>query len=138
MYKKDKVFKNRTVKVDAPIYPGYGFFNSISTVDGVRKFFSGVRLLSHNGCPYILRNSDIKTIFDNIEKYNNYVPSFNSGDKVLITDGGMKGCKGTVIEIVGKKTYIAIELLGREIDCIIEDPFSIEKQNKDNIKDNIK
>ena len=40
--------------------------------------------------------------------------------------------KVSIVDVKGKNTYIAIELFGRMIDCVIEDPFSIEIIGKDN------
>lgn len=125
-------WKDRRVKLDVPLFPGYLFVRfqpgeslRVMEVPGV------VRLVGFNGQPYPVPDAEIESLRVGIQNALRFVPHpyLNVGSRVRVTRGPLEGIEGILLRRKnGHRLVISLHLIARsasvEIDASDVEPIS--------------
>jgi transcription antitermination factor NusG len=125
--------KDRRKKIYVPMLPGYVFVRSELQADEhlhILKTVGVVRMISFKGRPAPADEGEIASlmILDGTDRTVQNRAFMKKGDRVVITEGPLKGLMGFYIHHKGEthKVVVSIELLHRSLEVEIED-WSLEK-----------
>ena len=104
---------------DAPLFPGYVFCRLSQRASAPIVSTPGVsRIVSFGGLPAHVEEHEIESIRRTVGCGQPLVslPSFHAGMAVLITDGPLRGVRGTVLTTNGKQLLVvSVTLLQRSV-----------------------
>jgi transcriptional antiterminator NusG len=125
--------KDRRKKIFVPMLPGYVFVRSELQADEhlqILKTVGVVRMISFKGRPAPANDDEISSlmILDGTDRTVQNRAFMKKGDRVVITEGPLKGLIGFYIHHKGQthKVVVSIELLNRSLEVEIED-WALEK-----------
>jgi transcriptional antiterminator NusG len=125
--------KDRRKKIFVPMLPGYVFVHSELQADEhlqILKTVGVVRMISFKGRPVPANEDEISSlmILDGTDRTVQNRAFMKKGDRVVITEGPLKGLIGFYIHHKGQthKVVVSIELLNRSLEVEIED-WALEK-----------
>lgn len=125
--------KDRRKKIFVPMLPGYVFVRSELQADEhlhILKTVGVVRMISFKGKPAPANEDEISSlmILDGTDRTVQNRAFMKKGDRVVITEGPLKGLTGFYIHHKGQthKVVVSIELLNRSLEVEIGD-WALEK-----------
>ena len=120
-YMKTISHARKKSKIPYPLFPSYGFLlfdGNISSLNNI-KYTRGIKSYLHynDGNPKRIPNKVIKAIQCLKQEDGTYLPDpkrFETGDKVVITDGAIAGLDAIVKEKIDeRRAELLVNLLGR-------------------------
>ena len=125
LYKSARRWKDRRKQLELPLFPGYVFVR-ISLRDRLRVLnLPGViHIVTFNGKPAVLPESDIESLRDGLSKDALVQPHpyLKVGRRVRVLDGPMNGIEGILIRRKDKfRVVINIDLLMRSVAVEVDE-----------------
>ena len=120
LMRRTKIWSDRKKKVDEPLFPSYVFVH-ISEKEHLKVLQTNgvVRFVSFEGKKLPVRDVQIEAIKRYIatgEEELENEKEFQTGKRVRVTRGSMKGLEGRLIEILGKqRVKVEIEAVGQSL-----------------------
>ena len=118
LYRAERRWNLRKVKVELPLFPGYVFVRMLTT-DRVRVLAQPgvIRLVGSNGRAAALPDSEIETLRSTLAIYRaEPYPYLTAGKKIRIRSGPFTGLEGKIVRRKGKMGLVAsIDLIQRSI-----------------------
>jgi len=129
LYESVRVWKDRRVRLQLPLFPGYVFVH-LSLRDRLRvlQIPSVAKLVSFNGTPAALPEAEIEKLKAALERGVRAVPHpyLKVGRRVRITEGQLEGLEGVLIRRKNeKRLVISLDLIQRSIRLDV-DALSVE------------
>ena len=125
--------KDRRKKILVPLLPGYVFVHTNLDPEeylNILKTVGVVRLIGFEGKPIPARDEEITSlmILNGTDRTVQNRSFMNTGDRVMVMEGPLKGLIGFYLRHRGQgdKVVISIELLRRSLEVDIED-WALEK-----------
>ena len=125
--------KDRRKKILVPLLPGYVFVHTNLDPEeylNILKTVGVVRLIGFEGKPIPARDEEITSlmILNGTDRTVQNRSFMNTGDRVMVMEGPLKGLIGFYLRHKGQgdKVIISIELLRRSLEVDIED-WALEK-----------
>ena len=125
--------KDRRKKILVPLLPGYVFVHTNLDPEeylNILKTVGVVRLIGFEGKPIPARDEEITSlmILNGTDRTVQNRSFMNTGDRVMVMEGPLKGLIGFYLRHKGQgdKVVISIELLRRSLEVDIED-WALEK-----------
>ncbi len=122
--------RDRKKKIWVPLFPGYVFFRipwDLKLYWEVLKTKGVVRVLNIGGKPAPVPEIEVQSVRIAVESLLPLFPHpfVREGDRVLITDGPLKGAQGIFLSREGRtgKFIIGVELLNRAVSVEIDPEF---------------
>lgn len=117
-------WKDRRVKLDLPLFPGYMFVR-LQTGERLRvmEVPGVVRLVGFNGQPYPVPDAEIESLRTGIQNALRFVPHpyLNVGSRVRVKHGPLKGIEGVLLR--RKNVYrivVSLHVIARSAAVEIE------------------
>ncbi len=118
LYRAERRWNLRKVKVELPLFPGYVFVRMLTT-DRVRVLAQPgvIRLVGSNGRAAALPDDEIETLRSTLAIYRaEPYPYLTAGKKIRIRSGPFTGLEGKIVRRKGKMGLVAsIDLIQRSI-----------------------
>ncbi|MBK9107561.1 MAG: UpxY family transcription antiterminator [Saprospiraceae bacterium] len=124
----ERVWSDRVKKLKVPAFPGYVFVN-LDEKDRNKVFDAKgvIHYVKYNQRDATIREDEIQLIqncgsriqYSSLQEVN-----WSKGQKVMVTSGVLKGCKGCLVEILGKKT-VQIKLEYIPMGFLVELPVDL-------------
>ncbi len=120
--------KDRRMKIDVPILPGYVFVHSGLEAEehlNILKTPGVVRIIGFEGRPLPADDIEIESlkILDGTDRTVQNRAYISKGDRVMIMEGPLKGLVGFYLRHKGKtgRVVVSVELLQRSLEMEIDD-----------------
>lgn len=133
LYRSKRLWNQRRVEIDLPLFPGY-VFARISQRERLRVLEtpSVAYLVSSRGTPVALSDEEVEQVRQCLSRKLNVEPCeyLRPGTKVRVTGGPLQGLEGVVVRQNGRARFIlSVDLIMRSIAISVEahDLEAIEK-----------